>query len=74
MEMSIKVTDPIDRHLFFCSTVMQGGNGKDTPFWEARWLHGQAPKDLAPELYKLARFKHMPVHTEMHNLNWLRNL
>jgi hypothetical protein len=41
---------------------------------EDKWLHGQAPKELAPDLFKIAKFKHRTVHTEMHNLNWIRNL
>lgn len=46
--------DPVDRELFFfffVSTTMVIGNGKNTPFWEARWLQGMAPKDLAPNLF-----------------------
>jgi hypothetical protein len=70
----IKVTDKKDRQLFFHSTKDQIGNGKNTPFWEARGLQGTAPKDLAPCLFKLARFKHRTVHTELHNFSWIRNL
>jgi hypothetical protein len=70
----LRVGDQQDRHLFFCSTVMQVGNGKNTPFWESKWLHGQAPRDLAPNLYKIARFKHRSVHRELQHLRWIRNL
>jgi hypothetical protein len=59
----IKVTYPTDRQLFFASTVIQVRNGKSTPFWEARWLQGAAPKDLAPNLYKIAKFKSRMVNT-----------
>jgi hypothetical protein len=48
------------------------GNNKKT-FWEARWLHG-GPKELAPNLYRLARFRKRSVHVEMKNSNWIRNL
>jgi hypothetical protein len=34
----IKVKDSVDRQLFFSSTVVQVGDGRDTPFWEARWV------------------------------------
>jgi hypothetical protein len=37
---------------FFCSTTVTIGDGRNTPFWESRWLDGIAPKDLAPELFK----------------------
>jgi hypothetical protein len=53
---------------------MQVGNGKNTPFWESMWLEGQAPKDLAPNLYNIAKFKHIILHTKLHYLNWIRNL
>jgi hypothetical protein len=53
---------------------MHVGNGISTPFWEARWLFGSAPKDLAPNLFKLARFKCISVAKELHNNNWIRNL
>lgn len=70
--LSIKY--PVDRQLFFCSTVIQIGNGASTPFWEARWLQGAAPKELAPNLYETARFKFRSVRQELQNFNWIRNL
>jgi hypothetical protein len=33
--------------------VVSIGDGKVTPFWEARWLMGASPKELAPNLYLL---------------------
>jgi hypothetical protein len=53
----MKVSNPTDKHLFFSSTKVLVGDGRNTPFWEARWLNGAAPKDLAPNLYATARFK-----------------
>lgn len=70
----LKVNDPLDRELFFCSTNITVGNGKKTPFWEARWLNGTSPKDLAPNLYLQAKFKRRKVCQELHNDNWIRNL
>jgi hypothetical protein len=32
------------------------------------------PKELAPNLYKIARFKTRIVQIELHNDNWIRNL
>jgi DNA repair protein RadC len=37
-------------------------------------LDGIASKDLAPNLYTIARFKKRIVHTELSNNNWIRNL
>jgi hypothetical protein len=45
-----------------------------THFWEARLINGMAPKELAPNLFLIARSKHRTVHKELHNLNWIRNL
>jgi hypothetical protein len=67
----LKVTNQIDRQLFFSSTTVQIGNGKASPFWESRWLMGSAPKELAPSLYEVARFKTRIVHVELQNNNWL---
>lgn len=73
-KMLLKHKDPGDKQLFFASTTIQVGDGRCTPFWEARWLNGQAPKELAPNLYKHAHFKHKTVVKELHNFNWIRNL
>jgi hypothetical protein len=37
-------------------------------------LHGATPKDQAPNLFKMTRFKNRTVHCELHNNNWIRNL
>jgi hypothetical protein len=50
------------------------GDGKSTPFWEACWLNGVAPKELAPNLYDQTRFKHRSVRKEMQNCNWVKNI
>jgi hypothetical protein len=66
--------DPVDRALFFSSTYIIIGNGNIMPFWEARWLHGTAPKVIAPNLFKQTRFKNRNVSTEMKNHAWIRCL
>jgi hypothetical protein len=62
-----QITDTTDRALFFNSTIIHIGNGNDTPFYEARWVHGAAPKDLAPGLYQIARYKKRSVYDEFKN-------
>jgi hypothetical protein len=74
MEKMLKISDPTNCQLFFCSTVMHVGDGKNTPFWESRWLNGLSPKDLPPTVYGLTRFKQRSISTELHNLNWIRSL
>jgi hypothetical protein len=74
LKQLLQITDDTDRQLFFASTIIIVGDGKNTPFREARWIDGSAPKEFAPNLFKLARFKKRNVHTEMQNLHWIRNL
>jgi hypothetical protein len=54
--------------------VITVGNGMDTLFWEARWLNGAAPKEVAPNLYRQAGYKYRTVHKEVQNLKWVKNL
>jgi hypothetical protein len=70
----LKITDPIARQLFFAFTKIQLGDGKSTPFWEAKWLNGASPKDPTPNLFKIARFKSRLVCTELQNYKWISNL
>jgi hypothetical protein len=50
------------------------GDGNSIPFWEARWLHEAAPKDIAPSLFRNARFKSRTIAIELHNSIWIRNI
>jgi hypothetical protein len=65
----LKVFDKVDRHLFFSSTIVQVGDAKNTPVWESRRINGISPKDLAPNLYHIARFKKRTVAQELYNSN-----
>jgi hypothetical protein len=69
-----RLDDPTNRSLLFASTYVIIGDGKATPFWEAKWLHGAAPKDIAPELFEATWFKKRSVHCELKNNNWIRRL
>lgn len=70
----IEHRDKSDRDLFFASTYITVGDGKNTPFWEANWLNGASPKYLAPNLYEQARFKFRTVAKELRNNNWITGL
>ena len=66
--------DAVDKQLFRASTVVTIGDGKRASFWQSSWLHGQAPMDLFPGLFKLAWRKNKTVKEEVHNQNWIRGL
>jgi hypothetical protein len=70
----LKYQDPVDRALFFSSTQVIIGNGRNTPSWEAKWINGVAPRDIAPSLFKSTRFKIRTVQKELQNDNWIKSL
>jgi hypothetical protein len=70
----LKLQDKTDRAFFFASSVMRVGDGRNTPFWESRWLNGVSPKELAPNLFNQARFKQRTVHKELQQFNWITNI
>lgn len=51
----------LDQQLFRASTSVTVGNGHKAEFWNSSWLDGRAPRDIAPQLYKLAWRKHNTV-------------
>lgn len=52
-EMAIQHT-PTELELFRTCTTILLGNGQRAAFWHDRWLQGKSPKEIAPDLYKLA--------------------
>jgi hypothetical protein len=67
-KMVIKINDSTNKALFFNSTYINIGDGRNTPFWEAKWLQRPAPKDIAPSLHKKAWFKRT-IYQELNNDN-----
>jgi hypothetical protein len=64
--------DKIDEDLFNASTTVTVGNGKIAEFWKSSWFHGQAPKNIAPSLFKKAKRKNITVAKALNNNNWIR--
>jgi len=54
--------------------VVTVGNGAKASFWQSSWVHGQAPMDLFPDLYRLAWRKNKTIREELQNQNWTRGL
>ena len=53
--------DTIDKNLFAACSSIKMGNGETAFVWTDRWLNGEAPATLAPDLYKLAYRKKFKV-------------
>ena len=49
--------DDKDYDLFCAFSTITVGNGARTPFWDAPWVHGRKPKDIAPLIYGAATRK-----------------
>ena len=48
---------------FFNWMMFKVQNGKQTRFWEDKWLGNSALKDQYPNLFNLVHCKHVTVHT-----------
>jgi len=62
---------PVDRLLFNASTIVTGGDGMKTKFWHHSWVDGEAPRNIVPHLFELARRKNRFVQQELHNHAWI---
>lgn len=62
----------VDKKLFRLCTVVNLGDGNKAKFWESTWLNGVAPRDIAPNLYKLAWRKNLTVADDIRDANWTR--
>jgi mannosylglycoprotein endo-beta-mannosidase len=72
-DMDIRLTEG-ERELFKLCTTITIGNGERTRFWKDRWLQGQAPKDIAPECFRLTWRKNHSVAAALPTGRWMRGL
>ena len=63
-----------DRDLFSACTTISVGKGDTASFWADRWLHGQAPKQIAPLCFPLATRKKLTVKEALAEGKWMRGL
>ena len=63
-----------DRDLFAAATKVAIGNGKNALFWEAPWLDGLRPKDLAPLIYDRSNKKKSTVKKALENNFWVAQI
>jgi hypothetical protein len=71
--MHIATTD-MEEALFCACTSITVGNGESISFWHNRWLAGQSPKKIAPNLFRLAAQKNLTVAQGCRNHTWMRGL
>lgn len=64
----------IDLQLFNASTTIRLGDGKCAQFWNSAWLNGASPKDIAPNLFSLARRKNATVENALHQGRWMKGI
>jgi hypothetical protein len=64
--------DKIDEELFSASTVVNVGNGRTTSFWKSSWIHGQAPKNIEPSLFKKAKKKNILFFHALRTNRWIQ--
>lgn len=67
-------SDDTDKQLFSSSSTIQLGDGRLAIFWMDRWLHGEAPCCVAPDIFKLARFKKLSIREALTNGRWMQGL
>jgi hypothetical protein len=63
--------DNTDRLLFAACTTITLGNGRKTSLWSDGWLQGCRPKDLAPNLFKVAKRKKISVESALMSNSWV---
>jgi hypothetical protein len=60
--------------LFYSATTITFGNGKKTPFWQAPWLDGRKPIDIAPLIFEASKRKNWKVAQALHENSWVRKI
>jgi hypothetical protein len=63
-----------DMNIFYAAITISLGNGKKTPFWDAPWLNGIAPKDIAPKIFESSKRKKCKVDQAIVNGAWIANI
>jgi hypothetical protein len=60
-----------DSDLFAAATKVTIGNGKKALFWEAAWINGRRPKDIAPLIFDVSERKKITIHKALEENSWV---
>jgi hypothetical protein len=63
-----------DKELFGKATIVTIGNGEKASFWDASWLQGLAPKDIAPLIFDLSKKRKCSVKKALENDFWVSQI
>jgi hypothetical protein len=63
-----------DMDIFYTATEISLGNGNKTPFWQAPWLHGRRPIDVAPLIFEISKRKNWVVAKALHGNSWVAKI
>ena len=66
--------DDKDYDLFYAFSTITVGNGARTPFWDAPWVHGRKPKDIAPLIYGAATRKNWKIREALLDNAWISKI
>jgi hypothetical protein len=64
--------DNTNEDFFNTSTMVNVGNGRTTKFWKLSWIHGQAPKNIAPSLFKKSKEEEYLGFSCSRNNRWIQ--
>jgi hypothetical protein len=67
------VCTPQDIDLFLAATNVTIGNGKKALFWDASWINGMRPKDIAPLIFDLSKRKKCTIAKALEDNFWVSN-
>jgi hypothetical protein len=60
--------------IFYAMTSITIGNGKKSPFWEAPWLGGLKPIEIAPLIYQISKRKKWKVSQALNGNAWMHKI
>jgi hypothetical protein len=65
---------PNDREIFAVATKVSTGDEKRALFWEASWIDGLRPKDVAPLVSDISKKRKMLVRIALEDDLWISQI